>query len=240
MARVVILKTGSTYPSIRASLGDFQDWFKRALPEGLGVEVVNVAAGESPGQPQDWAGVIVTGSPAMVTERADWSEATAAWLAQAVAQSIPVLGVCYGHQLLAHALGGQVDYHPAGRESGTWEVQLLPAADQDALFGGMPSSFPVHLTHRQSVLQLPEGAVRLAANTFEPHQAFRVGSCAWGVQFHPEFTAEIMRAYLDVQRPDLEKEGQDASQLLAAVTDAPAATALLARFGRLVLEGLKT
>ena len=63
-----------------------------------------------------------------------------------------------GHQLLAHALGGQVDYNPAGRESGTIELSLDPAAHQDPLFSGLPSRFPAHATHLQTVLRAPEGA----------------------------------------------------------------------------------
>jgi len=57
------------------------------------------------------------------------------------------------------------------------------------------------------VLRLPEGAVLLGRNQFEPHQAFRIGPCAWGVQFHPEFTDAIMSAYLKVQAPDLTRRG---------------------------------
>jgi GMP synthase (glutamine-hydrolysing) len=110
----------------------------------------------------------------------------------------------------------------------------------DPLFKGLPQTFPAQLTHRQSVLRLPENAVLLGRNEFEPHQAFRVGRCAWGIQFHPEFSAEVMRAYLKVQAPDLEKEGLDAKALIENVIDAPNATSLLGRFSRLVLNGLPT
>ena len=172
----------------------------------------------------------------MVSDRAPWSEHTGAWLAEAVTEEVPVLGVCYGHQLLAHALGGEAGYHPRGRETGTHRVELLDAAMDDPLFKGLPQTFPAQLTHRQSVLRLPENAVLLGRNDFEPHQAFRVGRCAWGIQFHPEFSAEVMRAYLKVQAPDLEKEGLDAKALIENVIDAPNATSLLDRFSRLVLD----
>lgn len=112
--KLVILKTGSTYPSLKARFGDFDRWFVRGLGGGLDISVVNVAAGESPGHPEQWDGIVVTGSPAMVTDRETWSELTGTWLAQAVDQKVPLLGVCYGHQLLAHALGGEVGYHPRG------------------------------------------------------------------------------------------------------------------------------
>lgn len=234
--RVVILKTGTTYPALRETFGDFEDWFVRGLSPELELTVVNVEQGESAGSPEDWDGIVVTGSPAMVSDRADWSEATARWLAWAVDKSVPVLGVCYGHQLLAHALGGEVGYHPDGRETGTWTVSLLPEAQPDPLFAGLPASFKAQLTHKQSVLALPSGATLLGRSDFEPHQAFRVGNCAWGVQFHPEFTDAIMKAYLEVQAPDLAAEDLDPEALIAAVEPAPVASTLLQRFSDLVIE----
>lgn len=237
-ARVVILKTGTTYPAIRATSGDFEDWFVRGLSNELDLTVVNVAKGEPPGNVQDWDGIVVTGSPAMVSDREAWSETTARWLSDAVARKVPVLGVCYGHQLLAHALGGDVGYHPEGRETGTWSIELLPEAKSDPLFAELPNTFKAQLTHKQSVLGLPPGAVLLGRSEFEPHQAFRVGECAWGVQFHPEFTDAIMRAYLGVQAPELTAESLDPDALLSAVEPAPEASRLLQRFSELVIENL--
>ena len=234
MKRVAILKTGNTYPTLQSRFGDFEDWFIRGLSKELALTVVDVTAGEEPGVPDQWDGIVVTGSPAMVTERADWSEATARWMATAVTAEIPLLGVCYGHQLLAHALGGEVGYHPEGRETGSHQITLTAAAATDALFKTFPSSFAVQLTHLQSVLRLPEQATLLASSDFEPNQAFRVGKYAWGVQFHPEFSADIMRAYLEVQAPALRDEKMNPEQLIAGVRDTPEASSLLQQFSRLV------
>ncbi|MDL0430403.1 glutamine amidotransferase [Marinobacter sp. TBZ242] len=236
MPRVVILKTGTTYPTIREAFGDFDSWFVAGLAPELNLQVVDVTVDDLPGRPQEWDGIVVTGSPAMVSDRAPWSEQTASWLAEAVAAEIPILGVCYGHQLLAHALGGEAGFHPGGRETGTHQVTLLDAAEDDPLFKGLPREFPAQLTHRQSALRLPENAVLLGCNDFEAHQAFRVGPCAWGVQFHPEFSSDIMRAYLKVQAPDLVKEGLDADSLLAGVKNAPEASSLLDRFSQIVMN----
>lgn len=236
MPRLVILKTGTTYPALREVFGDFDSWFVARLAPELNVHVVDVTVDDLPGRPEDWDGIVITGSPAMVSDREPWSEQTASWLADAVRAEIPVLGVCYGHQLLAHALGGEAGYHPRGRETGTHTVELLDAALDDPLFTGLPRQFPAQLTHRQSVLRLPEEAVLLGRNEFEPHQAFRLGPCAWGVQFHPEFSSEVMQAYLEVQAPDLAKEGLDADALLAAVRSAPEASSLLDRFSRIVMN----
>ncbi|MDY6815598.1 MAG: glutamine amidotransferase [Pseudomonadota bacterium] len=235
--RVLILKTGTTYADIRVRFGDFEDWFIKGLAPELELTVMDLPHGEEPGDPSEWDGIVVTGSPAMVSDREDWSENAAAWLANVVDAGVPVLGVCYGHQLLAHALGGEVGYLPKGRETGTRIVELFPEAGQDPLFSPMPRRFRAQLTHKQSVLRLPPDAVLLGHSDFEPHQAFRVGECAWGVQFHPEFSDAIMRAYLEVQAPDLDREGLDAQALLNDLAPAPEASGLLQRFSELVLKG---
>lgn len=235
-ARLVILKTGNTLPAILESFGDFDHWFLNGLSEKLERRVVEVTSQPMPGEPNQWDGIVVTGSPAMVSAREPWSESTASWLATAVDRGVPVLGVCYGHQLLAHALGGKVGYHPDGRESGTYQVHLHDTASGDPLFEGMPGTFKAQLTHRQSVLELPQNAVLLASNDFERHQAFRIGPCAWGVQFHPEITADIMRAYIRAQTPDMLKEGLSPHSLMNQVEDAPHATSLLQRFSDIVAQ----
>jgi GMP synthase (glutamine-hydrolysing) len=171
----------------------------------------------------------------MVSERAAWSERTAAWLRDALRAELPLLGICYGHQLLAHALGGRVERNPRGREIGTVEVEALPEAREDELLGALPGRFAAQATHVESVLALPEGARRLATSRGDPHQAFAVGRRAWGVQFHPEFDADAIRGYLEARRELLAREGLDAARLLAGVRDDEAGAALLRRFAALAL-----
>ncbi len=96
---------------------------------------------------------------------------------EAVQAGTPLLGICYGHQLLAHALGGRVDYNPAGRESGTVFIDLHPPAFEDPLFAAMPARFAAHATHLQTVLRPPEGATVLARSEQDGCHAFR-----WGEQ----------------------------------------------------------
>jgi GMP synthase (glutamine-hydrolysing) len=152
---------------------------------------------------------------------------------------IPIFGICYGHKLLARAAGGQVGFHRCGREIGTVAVQLLPNSKNDDLFRMLPQSFFVHVMHSQTVLDLPPGARRLAANAFERNHAFRFGDCAWGVQFHPEYNADIMRSYIKEQAVEIESAGLDVSELLRAVVKTSVAAKTLRTFVRFV-EGRLT
>lgn len=228
---VVILKTGETLPSLRAQGEDFEDWIRAGLGlDAQAVPVVSVHLGQALPALTTVAGIVITGSPAMLTDAAPWNETAAAWLREALAGAVPMLGICYGHQLLAHACGGRVDYHPAGREIGTVAVTLTAAAQEDALLRALPDCFPAHTTHSQSVVQLPASAILLASSAHDAHQAFRVGERAWGVQFHPEFTSDVMRRYVQERRAILREEGLDVERLLQGVVDTPAANGLLRRF----------
>lgn len=239
MKPLLIVKTGSTFAPLIPQMGDFEDWIARIAASPTRPIVTFDAQRETRlPDPLAFAGVVITGSDAMVTDREPWSEALVPWLRHAVELEWPILGICYGHQLLAHALGGTVDFHPAGTEIGTASITKTAEAAIDPLFYALPPSFSAHTVHSQSVLRLPEGAVLLARNTFEPHHAFRVGACAWGVQFHPEFDVPAMQGSITQMDSELKAEGLNTATLLARVTHTPDAHALLARFCQ-GLDGLR-
>lgn len=231
-APFLVIETGQPLPPMRRH-GGFPHWIRVAA--GLSrqeARVVDVEAGASLPEARDFAGVIVTGSGAMVTERRDWSERSAAWLRDTVHAGVPVFGICYGHQLLAHALGGEVGDNPNGREMGTVNIALAPEAQDDPLFAGLPAGFRAQATHLQSVLRLPDGVTVLARNAHDPHHAFRWRRHAWGVQFHPEFSAMHMRGYIGARAEALAREGLCAKTVAAGVSAAPLARQVLRRFVR--------
>jgi len=237
MKSFIIIKTGSTLPTLRQRLGDFEDWIIRALGSSNAViTVVNIMAGEALPSVDTISGVIITGSPAMVTDKAAWMQRLVIWIPQVLERNIPLLGICFGHQLLAEAMGGHADYHPKGREIGTVSIQLTPEGKQDRLLGALPDDFLAHTTHAQTVTKLPPNALRLAENSFEIHHAFRLGDSAWGMQFHPEFSADIMSAYVNEQSASLLKEGHNVDELKAAICNTNAASSLLKRFMAIVQE----
>ena len=241
---VLIVKTGDALPSVKQRRGDYEDWIAAGLGRSIDqVVVASVFEGDELPKPDGIAGVVVTGSAAMVSAREDWSEATAAWLADVVRRNAtPVLGLCYGHQLMAHGLGGEVGPNPKGREMGTVEVIFdeAPASGKQDGDGFGPlferGVFPGHMSHVESVLTPPPGAQVLARTTLEPHAALRFGPRQWGVQFHPEFDRDILEGYVEARREILISEGQSPDELIAKLEESPALALVLERFAALVEE----
>ncbi len=231
-----MIKTGSAPDPISRAHGDFENWFLEGLNLGPSdVQVVDVQAGQRlPDLADSLAGVLVTGSPAMVSHREDWSERTAGWLANAHYTGLPMLGVCYGHQLIAHALGGRVGPNPAGRRMGTHTIQFhRPTSD---LFDALPKSTQLHATHVEAVLELPSQARVIGTTDGDPHHVLHFGQRSWGVQFHPEFTADIMASYIRLRADELRAEGQSPDELLAGLQETPAGFELLRAFVRTLVD----
>ncbi|MDS1029810.1 glutamine amidotransferase [Bacillota bacterium LX-D] len=243
MKPLLIIKTGTTFPSVRQEYGDFDDFILNQI------KVSNCDVIIAPIYEKLWlpeydtiSGAIITGSHAMVTEEEEWSEYVAEWLPNIPSGSLPVLGICYGHQLLAHAFGGQVGYHPGGMEFGTVDIQLTEEGQKDQLLGFLPNNFLGHVAHTQTVLKLPAGAKLLAQNEFESHHSFVVRGNIWGVQFHPEFNAGITSAYIDEQKQELIEAGRNIEQLRQTVQEQIYGKMLLRRFLEIVMlkeENLK-
>ena len=233
LKQIALIKTGCTIEQIKPGHGDFEEWFA----QGLGVEEplqIDVFRGEQIPAPETLAGVVITGSPAMVSARLDWSEKTAQWLRKAVKADLPILGVCYGHQLLAHALGGQVGPNPAGRQIGTVTTQLIEYKEKDTLLGHLSPTFMAQASHTEVVLELPPGARRLATSPLDDNFAIRFGKSVWGVQFHPEFTAAVTSQYIHYRSDELLKEGLDPEALQGSVKDTTESNSVLQKFASLI------
>lgn len=237
MKKILIIKTGGVVAPVDGKEGDFEDW----TAAGMGLdsdqfEVVDVQKGDPLPEPHSIAGVAITGAHEMVTDGDQWIEDTASWVREAVSAGIPMLGICFGHQLMAQALGGEAGYHPEGLEIGTVPVRLTDDGRADPLLGGLPDTFLAHVTHSQTVLTLPQGAVLLAASDHDPHQAFRVGHHAWGVQFHPEFDATALRdEVVQLEKTIVDQDG-DPDAIYKAVQETPIAAGVLKRFADHCLE----
>jgi GMP synthase (glutamine-hydrolysing) len=201
---------GLTVALLDASVGETpaERNFRRELDAD--VRAYKVSEGEFPPQVEtagfDIDAVVVSGSQTSVYDDESWIGRTEAWVGDAVDAGVPLLGVCWGHQLLAQAVGGEVEPMGGMGELGYETVRRLE--DDDPLFDGVESSFLAFETHTDEVTALPASATPLA-ETGRALQAFRVKN-AWGVQFHPEYDRDTARWVTENKRGWLTDEQVDA------------------------------
>ncbi|KAA3659255.1 MAG: glutamine amidotransferase [Calditrichaeota bacterium] len=235
--KILIIKCGTTYSELYPQHGDFDDWLMAGT--GLSEEEVTVVAvyqNEILPDAGECAAAILSGSHAMVTDKTTWMENLAEWIRGAVVKNRPLLGVCFGHQMLGYALGGKVGFNPNGLEFGTREIRLAGTTSGDRMFAGFPATFKAHLSHAQALVDLPPGSVRLASSTLDPNQAFRFGETTWGVQFHPEYTPPITTEYIRQVESHLRRRGVDVEALKAQVEPTPESNRILQRFAHIVKD----
>ncbi|WP_433609467.1 type 1 glutamine amidotransferase [Dactylosporangium sp. CA-139114] len=170
--------------------GRLADWL---IAGGLQLQVVRPHAGDALPETLDgFAALVVLGGeqdafPDAEGERdAPWFDQLDGLLRKAVRHRVPTLAVCLGAQLLAHAHGGTVERSSAGPEIGVKLVARRDVADNDPIFAAVPFAPDVFQWHRDEIVELPMHATLLAASTHYPIQAYRLGTAAWGLQFHIE------------------------------------------------------
>lgn len=139
---ITIIETGSPPESVLARCGQTADWFLAALAKiGKKADVIRPYLGEKLPEPVSVTAAIITGSWSMVTDREEWSERIAEWIRKAMPFDIPLFGVCYGHQLMAHALGGIVGDNPAGGET-RLPISNDTGSKRNLLLDNFPENFP--------------------------------------------------------------------------------------------------
>ena len=231
MKPLLIFRFGGTFPELARNRGDFEDWVLTGMGLARDDAIIHdVLREDEPPEPETVCGVVLPGSHDMLTECPPWLEWVEPWIAEAVYSGVPLLGICYGHQLLAHTFGGVIGDNPAGTELGSVALRLFDEAGNDPLLGGLNDGDPVYVSHTQSVLTLPEEAELLASSEREPHHAFRIGPRAWGVQFHPEFDAEITRYYIEKGEKTLKSQGQSPKRLARDCAEQSPGASVLRRF----------
>jgi GMP synthase-like glutamine amidotransferase len=201
--------------------------------QGITLDIRRVFAGDPlPSDASGIEGLLIMGGP--MSARVDEGFATRATelalLTDALKRCVPTLGVCLGAQLLAHAGGGVVSVGNAGPEIGWESIELTPEAASDPLLEGLPDHLTVLHWHGET-FTLPPEATHLAASIRYPNQAFRLGECAWGLQFHLEVTALAVDAFLAAFGQEAKAAGTDPETIRQA---APGALADLAPLRNLV------
>ncbi len=211
--------------------------FERLLA-GRALHSVRLVHGEVPRDVRDYSGVLVSGSAASVLEPPPWLEPAAALLRRALQHGRPVLGICFGHQLLAEAAFGPGSVRRAAwSELGWVDVERV---DADPLLDALPRRFTCFASHFDEVRELEGGMRVLARSARCAVEAFRVdGAAAWGVQFHPEMEGPECEQLV---RASLERHAhlpQEPATVLARASDASLlGHALLSRFVELCRDGV--
>lgn len=236
---ILVLRAGDAIAEVAADHGEFTSWIKRAVGDVWrgGWAEHDLRTDNPAPDAKSYAAVLITGSIASVTERAAWMERAAEYIRGVVAARTPLLGICFGHQLIAYALGGDVQRNPRGREIGT---VALASAVEDPLLVGLPRLIAVNSSHVDTVSVLPPGAIVVARTELDEHAILSFGESVRGVQFHPEMDDRVMRGYVHARRACLAEAGLDADAILSQASDTPIAREVLRNFIRnFVLASLR-
>jgi GMP synthase (glutamine-hydrolysing) len=233
MKPLVILRAGDVAAPVAERRGQYPAWIKRevgsAWTGGWVEHDVRIEGAPLP-DPRSASAFIITGSSSSVTERAPWMLRAEELVRRIHDAGTPLFGICFGHQMIGQALGGEVTKNPNGREIGTVRVRLEPGAAGEPILRGLPSAFVANHTHVDSVTTLPRGARVLARTDLEPNAIFVIGARTKCVQFHPEIDGDAMRGYVSARAHLIEAEGGDAKSTLANAVDAPDGAATLRNF----------
>jgi GMP synthase (glutamine-hydrolysing) len=237
MRNLLLYKTGETDRQLVCDIGDYEAWFGRVLGEEVELELHR--AFEAPHHRlEGYDGLIITGSPRSLVEPEPWMDDAAAFVRRAADAGVPVLGVCFGHQLLGYAHGGRVRVNPNGWEVGTVEVELTDDGRRDPLFDGLPGRLRVNQSHRDEVFGLGPEVRRLASGAHTETQSLAVGTHTRGVQFHPEMNGSVVRRIMThrqrILADDLRarKCAHSVEDLIGRADDTPDAERVLANFAR--------
>lgn len=198
--KIGILETGKPPESLIPRFGRYPDMFRDLLGNGFDYASFDVEAGELPGDPSGHDAWIVTGSPAGVYEDHAWIAPLLSFLRRA--DGAKLVGICFGHQAMAHALGGHVEKSDKG-----WGIGLhnYPIVARKAWMDGDEAAMvSVPASHQDQVVLQPPGTEVIASSVFTPYAGL-----AWrdrpalSFQFHPELSADYTRALLDSRRDRL-------------------------------------
>jgi len=222
--RVGLLLCDHLDDDMAAIRGDYPTLYpERFVPVGIELVIYEVTAGELPERTDECDGWITSGSRFSAYEDLPWIHALMDFQRRLVDDGRRQVGICFGHQVLAQALGGRVE-----RASG-WGVGVrsFEVVDSAPWMNPAQEEFGLLMSHQDQVVELPEGAELLATADYCPVGAYRVGNLAFCVQGHPEFVGELSAGLIEKRR---DRIGSDVADAALASLDEPIDSDVIARW----------
>jgi GMP synthase-like glutamine amidotransferase len=219
--QIGILQTGESPDALRADMGDYPDFFETLLAgRGLTFRRWAVLRNEFPASVHECDGWLITGSRFGAYEPHDWIPPLEDFIRRAYAEHVPVVGICFGHQIIAQAMGGKVEKYAGGWSVGPTEYDF---GDQ---------SYTLNAWHQDQVVRKPEMAKVLSSTAFCENAALLYDDRMFSVQPHPEFRKEFMEGLIKYRGPGLVPDATlaDATARIDTPLDSPSMADRIAEF----------
>jgi len=196
--KIGIVSCGPGLPEIVQRFGHSSEWIPAIVNRpGISTVLRKVYANEEL-KIEDADAWIITGSKYSVYDDIPWIENLESFITKLYNANKSLLGICFGHQMIAQALGGDVKKNIHGWELGSYKISLRDIARSHPLFAGIDNNEIFYESHQDVVVKLPKNAEELAY-TKKGNQSFTINSNIFGVQFHPEFSYEVTKALMEAR-----------------------------------------
>jgi GMP synthase (glutamine-hydrolysing) len=223
---------GKIFPRLSEVSGDVDAVIRSALSAtNCEIVVVRVCEDEPLCDAREFTAVMISGSPAMVNDPFAWIKHTVRLVRETHMYQVPTLGVCFGHQLIAHALGGKVARTAGSAELNTAMIERAASDEEDRFLSFLPRKFLAQTAHSEIVTEPPLGS-RILARNDAGIQALQFGPMTWGVQFHPELEDRHLRV-IQAEHKGRVAHGVQAETSYAVVQRTDEVAKLFERFYRL-------
>jgi len=195
---IVIVSNGPGLKDVVEKFGHSSEWIPNSISDSsINYKILKAYEGEICNV-DNYDAFIITGSKYSVYDDSKWICALKDFINSIILKNKPILGICFGHQILAECLGGKVEQNKLGWELGSYSINLTNEGLKHPLFNNIFDRDIVYESHQDVVSVIPEGSVELAY-TEKANQAFSYNDNIFGVQFHPEFSYDVTRALMDLR-----------------------------------------
>jgi GMP synthase-like glutamine amidotransferase len=208
--KIAILETGRPPGTLADEFGDYPSMFERMLGPEFGIDRFHVEAGELPEDPAAYQAYLITGSPAGVYEPLPWIAPLCEFIR--AAKDSRMVGICFGHQVMAEALGGRVEKSDKGWGAGLHQYSIVR---REPWMNG-ETAIAVPASHQDQVILQPPHTEIVAQSSFTPFAGLAwTDRPAISFQFHPEFSPAFAKALIEkrydiVPNPDAAMASLDA------------------------------